>query len=646
MANRYEWVEEFIVFEQPIGRQIPLPQDKNFVGTRLTNQIAHYFFIALLLVFVLIFFRLFYLQIIKGREYRAAAEGNRQKIIQIFAERGLIFDANGAQLTKNIPNFYLALVPQELPRDLQKREILIEKLSGLINQNKEEIRQKIKEYGSYSHKSVVIQEDLDYDTALSILIASSDLPGIEIQRGSKRLYYNYNSNSVWDVATSTPYSLSLLLGYIGKVNQSDLASLYNQGYLASDNIGKVGIEKSYEKELRGKYGKKRVEVDAGGKERATLAEEAPISGEHVYLTIDVSLQKKLEDLISVVLKNNEKKRASGIVLDPNTGGILAIVNLPAFDNNDFSGGINPEVYKNYLEDENKPLFNRAISGLFPSGSVIKPAIAYAALQEGIITNQTTFLSVGGIQVGDWFFPDWLAGGHGLTDVKKSLASSVNTFYYYIGGGYKDFVGLGVDLIGKYLKYFGFGQKLGIDLLGEKSGLVPSREWKVATTGERWYVGDTYNLSIGQGGLLVTTLQISSLTAVIANGGTLFQPHLLNYFENPLTKKQEKFIPKKINSYSFTDKYLFTVKAGMTDCVKYGSCRRLASLPFSVAGKTGTAQWNKNKSNHAWFTSFAPVDEPEIVVTILVEEGGEGGSIAAPIAYEFYKWWWGYKKRNF
>lgn len=634
-----------MVFERHVGHQLPLPQNKNFVGSRFTVTMARYFLIIMSVFFILIFFRFFYLQLSQGGDYRLAAEGNRQKIIPIVAERGLIFDTKGVQLTKNVPNFFLALVPQELPRKPTERDLVIEKLSVLTGQSQGGIRETIEEYGSYSHESVVIREDLDYDTALSVLIASSDLPGIEIQRGSKRLYYNYNLDSAWQLTTSTPNSLSLVLGYIGKLNQAELGDFYGKGYLPSDYIGKVGIEKKYEKEMRGVYGKKRIEVDASGKERVILAEEAPIPGEHIYLTIDVAMQNKLEDLIGAVLKNNQKKRATGIVSDPNTGGILAMVSLPAFDNNDFSGGINPSIYQNYLQDENKPLFNRAISGLFPSGSVIKPAIAYAALEEGIITNQTTFLSIGGIQAGDWFFPDWQAGGHGLTNVKKSLAWSVNTFYYYIGGGYKNFTGLGVDLIGKYLKYFGFGKKLGIDLPGEKAGLVPTKDWKEKTVGERWYVGDTYNLSIGQGGLLVTPLQISSLTAVIANGGTLFQPHLLNYFENPLTKNQEKFIPEKINSYSFTDKYLSTVKDGMVDCVEYGSCRRLADLPFQVAGKTGTAQWNKNKSNHAWLTSFAPADKPEIVVTILVEEGGEGSSIAAPIADEFYRWWWGYKAKT-
>jgi penicillin-binding protein 2 len=435
------------------------------------------------------------------------------------------------------------------------------------------------------------------------------------------------------------------LGYIGKLNQAELDSLYKVGYLPSDYIGKTGIEKNYEKELRGVSGKKRVEVDASGKERAVLAEEAPSPGQQVYLTIDIELQKKLEETITRTLKNNNLRRAVGIALDPNTGGVLAMVSLPAFDNNDFSGGIRFETYQKYLADETKPLFNRAISGLYPSGSTIKPAIASAALQEEIITGKTTFLSTGGLQIGDWFFPDWQTGGHGLTDVRKSLAYSVNTFYYYIGGGYKNFVGLGVDLIAKYLRSFGFAQKLGIDISGEEAGFLPSKEWKEKVKQERWYVGDTYNLSIGQGDLLVTPLQISVFTAAIGNGGTIWQPHFLKYFEDPLTKKQQEFIPKKISANFIDAKNLETVKSGMADCVKFGSCRRLSTLPFSVAGKTGTAQWNKSKNNHAWFTSFAPVESPEIVLTILVEEGGEGSSIAAPIAYEFYKWWWGYKSKQ-
>ncbi|MBI5222168.1 MAG: penicillin-binding protein 2 [Candidatus Magasanikbacteria bacterium] len=638
------WVEESVIFERQDGRQMPLPQSGSFVGTKLTARIARYLFWTVVSVFFLIFTRFFYLQIIKGDDFRSAAEGNRQKMIPIPAERGLIFDAQGVQLTKNIPNFFLALVPQDLPRNQTDRDKIIERLAKLTDQSQEKIRHSIDEYGSYSHESVVIMENIDYETALSVLVQSADLPGIQIQRGSKRSYYDYNSPDAWQPATSTPFSLAHILGYIGKLDQKELADLYQKGYLPSDYVGKTGIEKNYETQLRGKHGKRRVEVDALGREQATLAEEAPAPGEHANLTIDIEIQKKLEELTTRVLKNNHLKRATGIVLNPNTGGVLAMVSLPAFDNNDFSGGISPDIYANYLQNENKPLFNRAAGGLFPSGSTIKPAIAYAALAEGIITSRTTFLSVGGIQVGDWFFPDWSASGHGWTDVRKSLAWSVNTFYYYIGGGYQNFVGLGVDLIDKYLKFFGFGRKLGIDLPGERAGLVPTRSWKEKTTQERWYVGDTYNLSIGQGGLLVTPLQISAFTAVFANNGTLFQPHLLDYFEDPETKTQDFFSPKGLNTSPFTEKYLATVRQGMVDCVEYGSCRLLSDLPFSVAGKTGTAQWNKNKNNHAWFTSFAPVEKPEIVVTILVEEGGEGSRLAAPIAYDFYRWWWNYKSK--
>lgn len=380
-------------------------------------------------------------------------------------------------------------------------------------------------------------------------------------------------------------------------------------------------------------------MDASGKEQSVLAEQAPTPGFHLKLALDIEMQSKLTEIINKSLKINKKSRAAGIAMNPRTGEVLALVSLPGFDNNDFSGGISPEKYSAYLENEDKPLFNRALGGTYPSGSTIKPAIAAAALQEGIINARSNFLSAGGLQVSSWFFPDWQAGGHGLTNVRKSLAWSVNTFYYYIGGGYKNFAGLGVEKITEYLKKFGLAEKLDIDLPGEQPGFLPSKEWKKEVKGERWYVGDTYNLSIGQGDILVTPLQIASLTSVIANNGTLYKPRVVKSVIDPVTEEEQIVEPEIINSDFINPVHLRTVRLGMKDCVDYGSCRRLSLLPFPAAGKTGTAQWSNTKENHAWFTSFAPFDNPEIVVTILVEEGGGGAKIALPIAYEFLSWWW-------
>jgi penicillin-binding protein 2 len=645
LEGRYKktWTEESFYFENKTNRQVITPHSTTHVGTSFTDKKKSLFFIFLIIIFTLIAGRLFYLQIIKGADYYNFAEGNRQRIIPIVAERGLIYDRNNVQLTKNIPNFSLALIPQDLPRDQKNRDLIIKKLAYLTNQKEKDIRSTLDEYGSYSYESIVIEEDIDYDTALSILIASTDLPGIQIQRSSKRLYLT-DIGETKSFSTSTPNSFSHILGYIGKLDKEELKNLYNRGYLPSDNIGKTGVERTYEDFLRGTYGRRRIEVNAAGKEQSTIAQEEPKPGFHIKLTIDAEIQKNLENTIQKNLDAAEKSRASGIVMDPQTGEILALVSLPSFDNNDFSGGIDYSTYQKYIENENNPLFNRSLSGTYPSGSTIKMGVAAAALQEGMINSASSFLSMGGLQVGPWFFPDWQAGGHGQTNVRKSIAWSVNTFYYYIGGGYNDFVGLGVAKITEYLSQFGFAKKTGIDLPGEQVGFLPSKEWKQDKKNERWYVGDTYNLSIGQGDILVTPIQLANYTTALANKGILYKPHLVKSIIDPINKEEQIVDSEIINKDFINKSHINTVRLGMKDCVDYGSCRRLSLLPFSAAGKTGTAQWNKSKNDHAWFTAFAPFENPKIVVTILVEEGGGGSEMAAPIAYEFLRWWGIYTKQ--
>jgi len=564
--------------------------------------------------------RIFYLQIIKGDLYLKKAEDNRQRSIPIVSERGLIYDRNGIQITKNIPNFSIALMPQYLPKSSAERKAVIERLAKITKESSDEIEIVFRRYGSYSYESIVIKEGIDYDTALKILIENSDLPGIHIKRGSKRLYINEFFEK--DGTVSIVNSMSHIIGYEGKLDERELKDLRNQGYLPSDYIGKTGIEKNYEALLRGGYGSQLIEVDAYGKERNLISETAPTPGGHIVLTIDLEMQNELEKILNSSLKEIEKTKAAAI----------------GFDNNDFSGGIEYEKYLGYVQNPDNPLFNRAISGTYPSGSTIKPAISAAALQESLINASTSFLSTGGIQVGHWFFPDWQFGGHGITNVRKSLAWSVNTFYYYIGGGYEDFIGLGVKKIEQYLAMFGFGKKSGIDLPGEVAGFIPTRDWKEETKKENWYVGDTYNLSIGQGDLLVTPLQIANMTASIANSGILYEPHLTKQFIDPISGLIEDAQPKILNQYFIDKEKMNIVRLGMKDCVDYGTCQVLRNLPINIAGKTGTAQWSNTKDTHAWFTSFAPFYNPEIVFTLILEEGGEGGINAIPIAYKFYEWW--------
>ena len=608
----------------------------------------------LVFCFSLILGRGFFLQILMGSEYRIQAEGNRQRILPVLSERGLVFDRNNIQLTQNIPYFSLTVVPKDLPKEDDSLNSLIEKFIEITGQDKQEITDTIEKYKDYQRESIIIAEDVSYEIALKTQIAKDDLPGINVQLGSKRLYIHEEKTS--DIIATTTYdissfavteeileaqtndTLSHILGYVGKLSPSELETYYKQGYLPSDSIGKIGIEKIYENYLRGTYGEKRIEVNAQGREQQVLAEKDPTAGSNLILSIDLKMQNKLEELISAKLKEIDKQKASAIVLDPRNGEILALVSYPGFDNNDFSGGISKDKYSEYLNNENRPLFNRSISGTFPSGSVIKPGFASAALQEGIITQNTSLLSTGGLRIDKWFFPDWQAGGHGTTNVRKSLAQSVNTFYYYIGGGYGDFTGLGVDKMNEYLKKFGFGKVLGIDLPAEANGFIPTPQWKQREKKEPWYIGDTYNYSIGQGDFLTTPLQIADMTASIANGGTLYTPHVVKTIVNPETNKREDIKVEIINENFIDPANLTTVRLGMKDCVEYGSCRILANLPFDVGAKTGTAQWSQTKDTHSWFTSFAPFENPEIVVTMLIEEGGEGSGSAEQTVNEFYKWW--------
>lgn len=623
-----DWVESSFLFERATGKQPAAPQGEGFIGSSFTIKKMVGFFVAIGLLLSVLFARIIFLQFVHGDEYHSLAEKNRGRAVPISAERGTIYDRNGIPLTKNVPNFSLAVVPQDLPRKTAEREAVIKRLSTITGKEAGEIRSLLETYQSYRFESIVITDDIAYDQALQILINASDLPGISIHRGSKRLY-----------VSDLPEAFSHILGYVGKISKDELDKKYSDGYLPSDSIGKTGIEKSYESSLRGVYGERRVEVNAMGREQSVLSEEAPAPGEHITLSIDAKMQTALYNILKRGLQTAGKKRGSAIVLDPMSGEVLAIVSIPSFNNNDFSGGIDAETYNTYVNNTDEPLFSRALSGTYPSGSSIKPAIAAAALAEGIITSMTSFLSTGGIQIGQWFFPDWLPGGHGVTDVRKSLAWSVNTFYYYIGGGYKNFVGLGVEKMTSYLARFGFGSRLGIDLPGEASGFLPSEAWKETHKKEQWYIGDTYNLSIGQGDLLVTPLQIAGMTAAIANGGTLYRPHVAKEITFPLTKSIQAIEPVVLNPSVVPEEYLSIVKLGMRDCVTVGSCHQLADLPFAAAGKTGTAQWSTGRSPHAWFTSFAPFSSPAITITVIIEEGGEGGIVAQPVAKEFYEWWW-------
>lgn len=585
---------------------------------------------AVLIFFILIIvFRAAFLQIIKGNYYYELAEGNRIRLQRIESKRGVIYDREYRPLARNSANFLLYFIPADLPKDSSGLQAVIGKIREILGSPEQEYilnqLSNIKPGSMESYQPLFVADNIEYEKAMSLYLESDNMPGVAITNKTRREYNLYS------------LSLSHILGYTGKINDKELVKSGSE-YLPIDYIGKSGIENFWENEMKGSNGKKQIEVNALGKEEKIINQEAGEDGHNLVLSIDIELQKKLEESVISVLKKLNLNKACAIVLDPNNGEILAMVSLPAYNNNDFARGMTAEQYGKIANHPDMPLFNRCISGEYPSGSTIKPVIAAAALEENVINENTSFLSVGGIRIGQWFFPDWKAGGHGATNVKRALAESVNTFFYYIGGGYQNFQGLGLERMVKYEKLFGLDSQAGIDMPGESSGFLPTAEWKEKTKNEQWYIGDTYHLAIGQGDTLVTPLQVADYTAIFANGGSLYRPHLIRQVLNSKDELIGEIENKPVKSNIISSKNMDIVRRGMRQTVAAGSARSLQSVPVEVAGKTGTAQWAANKPAHAWFTGFAPYANPEIVITILIETGGEGSSTAVPIANEVLTWY--------
>jgi penicillin-binding protein 2 len=626
-----EWIENSYTGGDPAGEVV----GKSFNGKK--SFVAGFF---IFLAFFGLGARIFWLGIVKGDFYSAEAETNRSRSQRIEAQRGIVYDRNMRPLVRNIARFGVLAVPADLPEGEKEKKDFLNKLAGIVFLNdatstekflvEAEIDLRKIEKGSLeSFRSIYLIDNIDYEAAMRLYLSESDFPGIFVSESSRREYLG------------EAYSLSHVLGYTGKINSEEYAVLEESGYDYTDYIGKTGLENFWEEELRGRNGAEKVEVDAFGNKKKILFSESAVNGRNLVLSLDYDLQKKTEDVLSSKMEDVGLSKGVAIVMDPDNGEILSLVSLPAYDNNLFSAGIGIDDYEKLKNNSDNPFLNRAISGEYPSGSTVKMIVASAALQEKIITEKTSIFSSGGLNVGIWYFPDWKAGGHGWTDVRKAIADSVNTFFYYIGGGYDNFSGLGVDNLVKYFRVFGLGDKTGIDLPNESLGFVPSKEWKEKVREENWYIGDTYHLSIGQGDLLVTPLQVARWTAFFANGGELVQPHLVMDILDEKNNSAEEMIFKSENG--IIDSYnVEVVRQGMRKTVTTGSAKRLQDLPVEAAAKTGTAQWNTKKDSHAWITAFAPYKNPEIVVTVLVEEGIEGSQISLTVAQEIMKYYFSNK----
>ncbi len=611
--SQTEVVKHEVLYEDEITR---LSDERMFVGRGFPRRRIVFAFAIPIVVLGLLVARAGWMQVVQGAAYRARSDENRFRVEVLPARRGVIRDRNGVILAENVPAFDVRIRSSDLPLDDEGRTSTIASVAQTVGETSDDINAALNATGTSPDEWIDVARDVPYERALALEVKLPQLTGVSLITDAKRTY----------PLSATTTSLSHVLGYVGQISPEEYDARKDAGYGRTDEIGKTGVERSDETAIRGTPGVRRTEVDAMGRPKAMVEEKMPTDGADVTLTIDAKLQAVAEASLKKELALAKATRGSVIAMDPTDGSILALVSWPAYDNNDFSGTVSSTVYKALLDDPDKPLFTRAVSGQFPSGSTIKPLISTAALAEGVITPHTTVNSVGGIHVGPWFFPDWKAGGHGITDVRRALAWSVNSFFYYVGGGYDTFHGLGVAKLTQWMRTFGLATKTGIDLPGETTGFVPSEDWKKQTKGEPWYIGDTYNLSIGQGDLLVTPVQMARVTAAVANGGTLVTPHVI------------QGDPAPMSSISVSSTVWQTVQLGMRDCVTYGSCRALSSLPIPVAAKTGTAQWNSNKPTHAWSIGFAPFDHPRIVVTVLLEEGGEGSSYAIPVVGDVMRAW--------
>jgi penicillin-binding protein 2 len=560
-----------------------------------------------------------FLQVISGTHYRALAEANRIRTHAVPSKRGVLTDRNGIRLAENLPSFRLVGYASSLPREhegeywpfIQTRESILRQAAQEFSLNEQAVIEAAERAGN--NEEMLLAKDLPYDKVMAFLGSKKTLPGISVELSEERGY-----------PTDAIPSLSHVIGYTGPVSEEEYAELREEGYRSFDTVGKQGIEASHESDLRGTYGEDVFEVNAQGQPIRIISHTDPVDGQDLQLTIDARLQAYAELVLEDKLKNRSVKRAAVVAMNPQNGEVLALVSYPAFDANDFSKGISTEKYQALVNDPNTPLFPRATAGTYPSGSVIKPLFATAALTEGIVTPEKTFLSTGGLMLGNRFFPDWRPGGHGITNVYHAIADSVNTYFYMIGGGNESFKGLGIEKLMDWARVFGLGAKTGIDLPGEAAGFLPSKEWKKETKGEDWFLGDTYNASIGQGDILVTPLQMARATSAVAEDGLLVTPHLILGEDSAQTRVADAATEN-------------IVRDAMRQTILNGTATSLQILPVSSGGKTGTAQWNANKVPHSWFTGFAPFENPSITIAVIVEEGGDM-NLATPVARDILDWY--------
>jgi len=566
--------------------------------------------VGVLVVIGLLTLRLWQLQVRDGPHYLELSQDNRTRSILLHPARGLIYDRNGKLLANNVPSFNLYV---EL-KDVKDREALIQKLVEYLNIDESEVGEKIRMRSSRTR--IKLKGGLTLREAALIESHRLALPGVVVQPEFQR------NNPKGSYAAH-------VIGYVGEVSERQMSKEYFEGLRQGSIVGQYGVEREYDQLLRGQAGSKLIEVDALGHEKRTISVDKPQAGHDLYLAIDFDLQQMAEDLLGV-------GAGAIIALDPKTGETLALASRPSFDPNALSRGLSSKDWNAILQDKRHPLTNRAIQGLYPPGSTFKIIMAAAALESNTVNMSDTIQCKGRFRFGRRTYRDWKASGHGTVDLHKALMHSCDVYFYKIGHR------LGIETIATYAKLFGLGKKTGIDLPSERSGIVPSEEWKQKARGEPWYPGETISVSIGQGFLNVTPLQMAQVIATISNNGVAHQPRLILGVRRRNTGQIETWPKPQATSLGLKPAFVEAIQRSLASVVSEGTARRANSPLVTIAGKTGTSQVvalrpNKEKDtpkefrDHAWFVSYAPFENPQIAVAVLAEHSGHGGSAAAPLA---------------
>lgn len=618
--------EEFGISEKKF--EVPLGNRKAYI------LLAVFLFIAISFFVKIVFF-----QVVQGKKIAIEAENNKGAINLVTPERGIIYDKNLQKLVLNSPAYdlvcdraHFAFSSEEISKEIQN-------ISDSLGVSTSDIFSKIQ---SSDASQVLLGENINHENLLVLETKISNISGCKIVKNTTR---NYVLGSVF----------SQVLGYTGRINKEEYSS--SEGYSINGYIGKTGLEKYYESYLRGTPGQSKPVPQqrdpAKGGIKSTENIQDPVAGNNLVLNIDADLQERIYNALGASIKKVGAKKGAAVAMDPRTGAVLALVSFPSYDDNLFANGISQEDYNTIANDPGQPLFNRAISANYPTGSTIKPFEASAALQEKIISPTKQINDIGYILVKSQYDPNvvYKYGGvtpHGWVDMRKALAVSSNIYFYTVGGGYEDQQGLGPTRIKKYLSLFGWGARTGVDLPGEFSGFIPDPAWKKATKGASWTDGDTYNLSIGQSDLQVTPLQLATAYCAIANNGTLYKPQIVDKIiegSGKEAKTIQQFSPEVVRENFIDAENLKVVREGMRDGVakSYGGSAMLNNLPIAVASKTGTAEIGRENHFNVWSSVFAPYENPEIVLVVTVENVQGFGAVTLPVAHDVLGWYFSEKK---